>query len=247
MIRLILGILFTLFCLLCGLMSLTVRADLEGLSATLAFIMVIVCFVGSFAFLVDSLLHFLKSRRGKSIKQEDIHIPEDIVLSSPKSDAEQTASHWLQRYMQYLSPFGIQEADFRATRVSFPNDKDTIWSLMNQIIQDNPNDFHVHSRVNRLQAMFLDEEGRDYTSCLEAAAVASLTHYKTRGIKQVTILTAGEGNACNECLTLEGDVFAIEEALSQMPLPHKSCTKKGFNGEPGFCRCMYFPYLDEEE
>jgi hypothetical protein len=64
--------------------------------------------------------------------------------------------------------------------------------------------------------------------------------------KKVEILTAKK-ESCPHCRKLHGKVYSIEQALKEMPIPVKSCTKfcgqENAHPDIGWCRCLWEPVL----
>lgn len=72
----------------------------------------------------------------------------------------------------------------------------------------------------------------------------TLLRYKRNGVKNVQILSSG---GCKACIELHGVVFAIDDALKNMPIPCKECTFQLHNEIPRWCRCTYVAFFDDPE
>ena len=60
------------------------------------------------------------------------------------------------------------------------------------------------------------------------------------GVAGVEVRTCDDERVCAYCLSLDGRVFTIPEALEAMPLPGPSCTDGNEqNPHGGYCRCVY--------
>ena len=94
-------------------------------------------------------------------------------------------------------------------------------------------------------AHLLFEEGRDHYNLALESRKAKLMAYRQSDISRVRILTAGD-KACPECKVFEGRKLSIDEALQEMPIPVRHCTKwKDENEYGGLCRCIYSPVIDD--
>ena len=97
------------------------------------------------------------------------------------------------------------------------------------------------------QANILFVEGRPHLHVAQEAKRAELMSLLEIGVAEVEIGTCDDERVCAHCRSLDGKVFAIQEALEAMPIPGPSCTdgnKQSPHG--GRCRCVYsaiFPGL----
>lgn len=171
-----------------------------------------------------------------------------LVTESQASeiDAEWARRNWRQRWLTSLFSLGISEANFEQvkSRISAKlkkdaSDKDVVWSLLNQAIQNNSDDFNLLHRIHYTMALFLDEEKRDFKPLLVDAARLQIMYYKQRGVSEVRIMSAGAGNSCESCQKQDGKIYTVDEALRLMPIPCDECAKPGLSGQLGFCRCQY--------
>ena len=148
---------------------------------------------------------------------------------------------WLKR----LDEYGATEQDFEVIKDQLskkfgqePSNQDVLWSLFNQLIAKNRDDFQTLKRIYYEMALFLNDLGKDFFSILQLSAKMELMNYKQAGIKNVQILTCGLGS-CEQCRQLQDKIFTMEEALASMPIPVETCTKIMANGQRGFCKCCY--------
>ena len=76
------------------------------------------------------------------------------------------------------------------------------------------------------------------TEIINAHAEGQLDAFKQLGIKKVDAevewLTANDGKVCDDCASMEGEVYAVEEAHGLIPL-HPNC------------RCCWKPYIELAE
>lgn len=108
--------------------------------------------------------------------------------------------------------------------------------LLNSKIKDAVNDGEK-AQLYYLKALLLDNSGKDFFNDLHEARRYELLNLKTHEfVKKVQIISTAD--SCKNC-KLEADrVLSVDEALSEMPLPHKNCTRP-LHGDKGFCRCTY--------
>ncbi len=79
----------------------------------------------------------------------------------------------------------------------------------------------------------------------EAYRCALLNYKQSEVVSKVEVLSAGPGNACEECHKENGKQFSIEEALKSMPLPCRDCSFAWPDRDPGYCRCTYLPIVND--
>lgn len=91
------------------------------------------------------------------------------------------------------------------------------------------------------KAIDLCKQRKLFLSYLEEHHRQQLLGLKKMGVEKVEILSAGHGNSCQKCFSMDGKVLSIEEALKTMPLPVKDCATDVFEVGRGFCRCTYSP------
>ncbi|MCD4821838.1 MAG: hypothetical protein K8R11_07185 [Methanococcoides sp.] len=120
-----------------------------------------------------------------------------------------------------------------------------------QITKDsgkNSTDLHGQSMEYFQKAQRLYKNNEDYFPSLqEAVRFQLLNHQKNgieNGIDKVKIITAGS-QSCKLCRGFEGMIITTEEALKNMPIPHKNCKHNQSGYGEGWCRCMYVAYVEE--
>jgi len=126
-----------------------------------------------------------------------------------------------------------------------PNSRDIIWSYYNKLVSKNAGNYQNLKSLYYSMALMLNKEKKDCFHLLQLAQKMELLDYEKSGfIKKVVIRTAGEGNACDNCLKLHNKTFTIKDALEKMPLPNKDCTHVLYDENRGFCRCIYVSGID---
>lgn len=163
---------------------------------------------------------------------------EAIVIIDEAWSSYHSLSHW----PTLLKAHNISDLDFlragnylsgKMGRDAY--ESEVIWYLLNNLLVKSQ--AHQDRRmIFYHMASFLKGEGDpQYFTFLRLSAHAGLLDIKETGvIKEVKIKTVGQ-SACTECQKLEGKTFTIDEALSTMPIPNRSCVHD-------FCRCAYLPW-----
>lgn len=163
-------------------------------------------------------------------------------------ERKKEASFLKRWYGRLKGEFGAADKDIEAQRKRLAksgdfNERDVIWGVFNVLIQRSSSDFQQLRMIYYSMAIFLNEEGKDFSNALQAAAKMRLMEYKHSGfVKNVTISSGGGG--CESCAKLDGKKFSVDEALRSMPIPNKNCTFVLHDGRKGFCRCMYLAEID---
>ena len=162
-----------------------------------------------------------------------------------KIDLEWGKRYFRERWLGVLQSFGITSNEFDQMKAQLSRkygkeagDNDVIWSFLNRLTYERmqTGNWGDLSMLYYSQALFLEEEGKDFSRILEEAQRMKLIEYKEEGIiTQVKISTAGF-QSCPSCQTLEGKVLKIDDALREMPIPNKKCTTYWNNPKQGFCR-----------
>ncbi len=169
-------------------------------------------------------------------------------------DSEWKQLHFRRKWLGMLQQYGIADEHFdthrRRLRERFgqePSDADVVWSLFHEALHGSmkSGDFQELRMLYFEMALFLYEEGRDFFHLLEQSQRMELTAYKQDGIVEKVRILKTRATACEACKRLQGRVFALDEALEQMPIPCKDCTFdfQG-TGQPGWCRCLYGAVFD---
>jgi hypothetical protein len=87
------------------------------------------------------------------------------------------------------------------------------------------------------------KEGEDHWDYLHASKVFNLAKLFASGYKKVEIQASP---CCSICEQHNGEVYSIEEALENIPLPHKDCQNKNLEkNKNGLCLCSYKPFIEE--
>jgi hypothetical protein len=93
------------------------------------------------------------------------------------------------------------------------------------------------SRLFYLKALMLDNAGKEFDNELSDSRKFELLNLKSNDfVKKVQIIT--NLDSCDVCKSDSDKVFSIEDALKEMPLPHKNCDRTLYS-DKGFCRCSY--------
>jgi len=113
---------------------------------------------------------------------------------------------------------------------------DAYMFLLDKKIKETRNDGEK-SRLFYLKALMLDNTGKDFISELSDSKKFELLNLKKHDfVRKVQIIT--NPDSCQTCKTHSDKVMSIEDALKEMPLPHKDCERVLY-GRKGFCRCSY--------
>ena len=163
-----------------------------------------------------------------------------------EEEAEEIQKEWaeikfIDEWKSRLERFGIRKRDYEKTKKESksPNEKDVIWGLFNQLLQENmrKGDHGELKQIYFEMALFLNAEGKDSFNALQGSAKMELMGFKEVGWKRVKIL--GSGNGCIECEKENGKVFQIDQALKEMPIPNVNCTHVLQEGNKPWCRCIW--------
>lgn len=173
-----------------------------------------------------------------------------------KEEADKINKEWDEyTFNKYKDKLGItleeyaeekKQLSFKFGGVALSND--VIWSLFNKKIA-RTTDRKALSDIYFGMASLVAEEGRrNPCQFLEQHHRMNLMNYIEDGdvFEEVQILAAP--NSCDSCKSLNGKIFSIKDALSQMPLPNKECTfKLDPKHEHSWCRCTYVPKVKKIE
>lgn len=108
-------------------------------------------------------------------------------------------------------------------------------------------DYQALANVYHDLARDLYWEGRQFFYFAQKAMRMILYDLHRNGcVEKVTIMTRKHG-ACKECMELEGRVYSVRDAIMEMPLPVKECSRRlsSITHESGFCNCTYVPHIEE--
>jgi hypothetical protein len=163
-------------------------------------------------------------------------------------DSERNELRFKRKWLAYLVQYGVREIDFdnqrkklRSTYGQNPGGGDLVWSLFQGAL-------HAAIKsgdVGELQMLYLDmalflyEEGREFFVPLQQSLRMDVLYYKEHGFKGKLQIRVSD-DCCQACRKLAGDIFTLDEALEQMPIPCKECTRQRYGGRPGWCRCQYY-------
>lgn len=174
-----------------------------------------------------------------------------------EGEAKEIDNLWHKRYekgkwMDDLQQYGIGEKDYEKQRAKLakdwrrePNQRDVFWSIFNTLVV-NRRDLQERASIYYSMALFLNEEGKDFSGVLEEHHRTVLRDLKQRGTAEVIISSSvNEIMGCDACKEQNGKTYQIDDALREMPLPCKNCSFV-MGGKSGFCRCYYQPVLSEE-
>ena len=147
--------------------------------------------------------------------------------------------------LEFLEKFGVRESDFIREEIELSKrmaeevrSSDVIWSLFEQKLSK-AKDPELSKSLETQMMVFLNQEAREPFSILQRAAKLKLLKLKERGVRRVWIDNA-KCDKCLECLRLAGKVYSIEEALKELPIPVKKCSRKlSEKSQSSYCRCDY--------
>ena len=131
---------------------------------------------------------------------------------------------------------------------------DSEWKSLNSQIIDGSQteDWHTVKMAHFRQALMLFDKGGDHQLLAAESRKSELRYYRTfasyrkMGVSSVEISTAEEA-ACEECRTLHGKVFELDQAMGLMPIPVRTCrTWSEKNEHGGWCRCSYRPIIPSD-
>ncbi|NPE30674.1 hypothetical protein HNV12_22505 [Methanococcoides sp. SA1] len=108
----------------------------------------------------------------------------------------------------------------------------------------NSTDLHGQSMEYFQKAKRLYQNNEEFFPSLQEAVRFQLLNHQTNGIDKVEIITAGS-QSCETCRGFEGMIVTTEEALENMPIPHKNCKHNQSGYGEGWCRCMYVTYVED--
>lgn len=211
-----------------------------------------------------AVLEIFPVRKKKCPNCKNLIYPRTLLNSKKKvlmteeqaSDLEKKKRDIAQRneFKSLLDSFGLSEKEFTQAKTALENELhqptstyDVIWKLANAKLLSlmKRSEYQELSMMYWRMAYYAYEEDKSFIHLQQEANKCKLLEYRRRKIiSKVTILTAGKGNACEQCIKLEGKVYTIEKALKEMPIPHKNCTFGPNNNKVGWCRCSYNAIID---
>ena len=147
----------------------------------------------------------------------------------------------LNKWKENLERYGITNKQFEKEKKEISkrfkkeaSDGDVVWSLFHKLTLENVNDFQKLSSIYYEMAIFLNEEGKNSYDMKCQATKMQLLDYKQNGVKKVRWVASYGERTCPGCKSLNDQIFPIDKALKEMPLPLKEC-KNLDNG----CRCCW--------
>jgi hypothetical protein len=158
----------------------------------------------------------------------------------------------IKMFLNELKEFGISEQDFSVRKKELflktgieNNDNDVIWSLFNELLVLNSNDFDIQSKIYLSMAIFLFNEGKDFFPLLKESYRAELLSLELKSIESpltsmaiIVTSTNEKSGACSKCKELNGFQMTFEDALEKMPIPIKNCDRS-----VRFNRCTSFYHI----
>ncbi|MBI2415792.1 MAG: hypothetical protein HYV33_03970 [Candidatus Kerfeldbacteria bacterium] len=154
----------------------------------------------------------------------------------------------INKHLKNLSPYGMGKKDFEIEKNELekkfgqqPTDQDVLYSLFNKLVVQT-SDFQDLKSIYYSMALFLNEEGHDSLNANRSSAKMGLAALKNFGVKKVEILV---NSGCEECQKLAGQIFDIDKAMTDLPIPNQACKYDLNNNDKPLCRCEYLPVIDD--
>ncbi len=155
-------------------------------------------------------------------------------------------------FLNELKQFGISEQDFSVRKKELfsktgieNNDNDVIWSLFNELLVLNSNDFDIQSKIYLSMSIFLFDEGKDFFPLLKESYRAELKNLQLKSYESplnsmaiIVTSTNEKSGACSKCKELNGLQMTFEDAIEKMPIPIKNCDRS-----VRFNRCTSFYHI----
>jgi len=134
----------------------------------------------------------------------------------------------LNKWKKNLERFGVTNKQFEEDKKELSkrfkkeaSDGDVIWSLFNKLILKNARDFQELSSIYYEMALFLKDEGKNSYDMKYQSTKMQLLYYKENGIEKVKWIASLGDRTCEQCASLNGRIFSIEEVLKDMLFPLK--------------------------
>jgi hypothetical protein len=142
-----------------------------------------------------------------------------------------------------LEEYGVTRKDFDRHRADLTKQfgfkasvDDTVWRILNSLIAKE-RDIQILRRIYFEMGRLVSQEGKNPRPYFAEAHKLELLRLKRDGVKTVRIVGCGrrvdDQHACSACKALWGKRFAIDEAMSLLPIPNKC------ESPDGLCRCEY--------
>lgn len=174
-----------------------------------------------------------------------------MMTKSEAQDAEIKWSeyHEQKRILSVLQEFGITEKNLEKEQRRFSSRKPLreVYSILLKRVAEKHKDFSCRSRAHHQIALDLSKENGNFLPHLKEVAKYELLRLKFFMENSSIVdsskvkISAGHSGVCNQCKKQDNLILDINEALSSMPIPCKSCSNRD-----GFCRCWYVNIIDKE-
>ena len=169
-----------------------------------------------------------------------IYVQKGRLLTEKEQQRENFVSTWVRKLQNSGFDFTAEdfESEERALQRQFGRTgswNDVIWGVLNRLSAEAEE--HVdRMSIYMLMADVLVADGKDSSEFRALAAKEQLAGIAS---ERVEVRTVNDEQVCENCRRLDGQVFTIEEALSELPVPHRCTSPRG-------CRCYYVPVVDDE-
>lgn len=159
-----------------------------------------------------------------------------------------TDSYLKREWLRKLKRYNIEEEHYDKVKEKLEtqtdheiSEEDVIWNLLKMV----ESDLESHQDLKDIYfdtALFLFKQERDeFYEYLKKSKEMELLEIKEIGIvDKVEIMAADE--SCESCKKLNGQIFELEVAMKEMPIPNEDCTT--WNPNKGWCRCLYQPVVE---
>lgn len=155
----------------------------------------------------------------------------------------------LDKWKKNLERYGITNRQFEKEKKEISkrfkkeaSDADIIWSLFNKLILKNARDFQELHFIYGDMANFLrdgGDKGINFYNMGHQSTKMNLLYYQQNGVKKVRWVASYGDRTCKKCESLNDQIFLIDKALTETPLPLRDCK----NLDDG-CRCCWVPVGD---
>jgi hypothetical protein len=178
------------------------------------------------------------------------YIEKKLVTKEEKDrqEIEENRVSFINSWLNELKTFGIKEEEFYIRKKELflisgieNNDNDVIWSLFNELLVKNSNNYDRQSKLYHSMAIYLSQEGKDFYYLLRESYKANLKRMQLESlasnmvsIVEIVASTNSNSPACGKCKKLNGVQMTFEDALLKMPIPFEDCEHSN-----GFYRCFY--------
>lgn len=149
------------------------------------------------------------------------------------------------KWLPYFHPFNLRKKHFFLEQDNLrkkfgcePSDGDVIWAFFNALLQTRKSDSERADVYRRMGDFLRDDENKAFRGEIFHRR-ADILIFKSSGVVDSVAISASH-DACNECKTLSGRRYSLDEAFRKPPIPHKRCTHKYG------CRCVYLSIEDQE-